>query len=801
MAEVAYKTASEVIAILANENARIAGMTAAQAAVAYGYTKTVSGLYMKAIIETAAVQAATASSAAAASTAIATTTTTSGCTVALATTSTGTLQAVGVASVALPVASCMAAAASGYLVGNAIYENNSEFLDQLMFPIYDFITGQDVTSTLYNDVPTTVMLFDENGNTFLDYRILDNTKAFLDAKNAEGSVGEVVSSDFGRYNSPLNILTAIDDNITHPLTTTAPDGVSLGSSLRYVLAPSQSEVKMVYFTVSSHHAVILASTQPFSANISTSIASSGTAVTTNNQNGKTYYSKMYMTAISYATTTLAKGIVKSSHQLYQLPGGTWDWIPQNELAYIMLYGVINQTGGLPSAISKYIPGTSPEPLTFPEEVPAWKPVIVPKTAPTETPVPEKFPDEDPDPERITPYIPPFQPQPTKVPIKKPDEETQPKPFVPPVPNLNPGTSPAPYPQPDPNLDPSTSVNPPVSTPTTPQVPVNPTPTPDTGTGGTPGTPILPPPFTGGATGLLHVYNPTPAQIDEFGAWLWTTFSGTLIETLSKLFNNPMDAVIGLHEIYCPPTTGDTTTIRAGYLDSGVASRLVSNRYVSISCGAVGVPEYWNNYLDYTPYTKAYCYLPFIGIVELNADDIIGHGVEITYKVDTYNGSCIALITTSRQGSAETVTYQFSGNCAVTVPITSGVMSAAQSALIGLATGALTATGVGAGAGAAVAASGLAKGAVAKNSVQHSGSFGSSYGAMGIKVPYLIIKRPKQVEVLGYNETYGYPAHKRVTISSCQGFLKAIEVEVISPTATEEEKKLIEEMLKSGIYVN
>ena len=263
----------------------------------------------------------------------------------------------------------------------------------------------------------------------------------------------------------------------------------------------------------------------------------------------------------------------------------------------------------------------------------------------------------------------------------------------------------------------------------------------------------------------------------------------------------MDAVIGLHEIYCTPTTGSDTTIRAGYLDSGVASRLVSNRYVSISCGAVGVPEYWNNYLDYTPYTKAYCYLPFIGIVELNADDIIGHGVEITYKVDTYNGSCIALITTSRQGSAENVTYQFSGNCSVTVPITSGVMSAAQSTLIGLATGALAATGVGAGAGAAIAASGVAKGAVAKNSVQHSGSFGSSYGAMGIKTPYLIIKRPKQVEVLGYNETYGYPAHKRVTISLCHGFLKAIEVEVISPTATEEEKKLIEEMIKSGIYVN
>lgn len=791
MAEVAYKTASDVIAILANENARIAGMTAAQAAVAYGYTKTVSGLYMKAIIETAAVQAATASSAAVASTAIATTTTTSGCTVALATTSTGTLQAVGVASVALPVASCMAAAAGGYLVGNAIYENNSDFLDKLMFPLYDFITGQDVTSTLYEDVPTTPMLFDVNGNTFLDQRILDSTKAFLDLKYVEP-----VSN---------NLITTAGTNCSFPIIFS---GLSIGSvKVSAGITVNVTSKNGAVYLVTCLSPVDATGRVTFQIYLVSDKYFNGTVVVdgikyyagTGNYAGTYYYGTVVGGYRPESPTTEFDGGFPLS-AIQKNPANQWE-IGFAELAHAVFKGEHTSSGGLPSEITKYIPGTSPEPLTFPEEVPAWKPVIVPKTAPTETPEPRRTPDDDPDPERITPYIPPFQPQPTKVPIKKPDVETKPKPFVPQVPNLNPGTSPSPYPQPDPNLDPSTTVNPPVTTPTTPQVPVNPTPTPDSGTGGTPGTPILPPIFSEGATGLLHVYNPTPAQIDEFGAWLWTTFSGTLIETLSKLFNNPMDAVIGLHEIYCTPTTGNDTTIRAGYLDSGVTSRLVSNRYVSISCGAVGVPEYWNNYLDYTPYTKAYCYLPFIGIVELNADDIIGHGVEITYKVDTYNGSCIALITTSRQGSAETVTYQFSGNCAVTVPITSGVMSAAQSALIGLATGALTATGVGAGAGAAVAASGIAKGAVAKNSVQHSGSFGSSYGAMGIKIPYLIIKRPKQVVVPGYNETYGYPAHKRVTISSCQGFLKAIEVEVISPTATEEEKKLIEEMLKSGIYVN
>jgi hypothetical protein len=255
-------------------------------------------------------------------------------------------------------------------------------------------------------------------------------------------------------------------------------------------------------------------------------------------------------------------------------------------------------------------------------------------------------------------------------------------------------------------------------------------------------------------------------------------------------------------------------IRAGFLDSGVASQLVSSRYKEIKCGAVSVPEYWGNYLDYSPYTKSYCYLPFIGIVELNTDDIVGSGVEITYRVDTYNGSCIALITTAKPNSAESVTYQFEGNCAVSVPITSGMMTALQNGLMGIATTALsagtTAAVTAATGGTALPATVLAgtiaagatkQGLTSKNQVQYSGSFGSSFGAMGLKIPFLIIKRPKQKVVYGYNENYGYPAHKMVLLSTCSGYLKAIEVNVVSSTATEAEKKMIEQCLKSGVFVD
>jgi hypothetical protein len=460
---------------------------------------------------------------------------------------------------------------------------------------------------------------------------------------------------------------------------------------------------------------------------------------------------------------------------------------------------------LPGPISIYTPATPANtPITDPNGK-TWTEIYLPSTSPTEMPNGEPVPTTPVDPSRISPYIPPSQPQPADVPLVIPDT-TPANPII--IPNPEPNTSIAPYPASNPAVDPSQ-----LAEPVTPPGAEN---LPEPVNSGSPSLPLLPlVPSPSAAKGLLHVYNPTPAQVDLFGEWLWTTFSGDIIDTIAKLFNNPMDAVIGLHELYCTPAISEAdVNIRAGFLDSNVPSRLVTARYKEIKCGAISVPEYWGNYLDYSPYTKSYCYLPFIGIVELNTDDIVGSGVEITYRIDTYNGSCIALITTAKANSAESVTYQFEGNCAVTVPITSGMMTSVQNALIGIATTALSAgvtaavtvatggTALPAAAMLGTVAAGASKqGLTSKNQVQYSGSFGSSFGAMGIKIPFLIIKRPRQKVVYGYNENYGYPAHKMVLLSTCTGYLKAIEVNVVSSTATEAEKKMIQECLKTGVFVD
>lgn len=433
------------------------------------------------------------------------------------------------------------------------------------------------------------------------------------------------------------------------------------------------------------------------------------------------------------------------------------------------------------------PDDQPWPIPWPEEVPY--PIPYPYPEPSPNPYPNPYTPEDPD-RQIDPYIDPW-----------------PYPYPNPYPNPNPNPTPNPY------DDPSQPSPYPVDRPYPwPDEPLNPYPTPPSGEPTTPSPPIIPLPFSS-TTGLISVYHPTQSELLAFAQWLWVTWDDA---SIAKVWNNPFDGIITLFELYCTPTDVGRKNIRSGFLDSGVSSETIS-RYTEIDCGSIGVPEYFGNYFDYSPYSKCHIYLPFIGIVELNVDHIVGHGVNVTYRIDEYNGSCIAMITCAKSTEVNgsrvdynAVNYQFSGNCAVELPIAGGSQAAIKAGLMEAAAwgigsvigGVLTGTSLkGIEAGLAYGAASAVRSVVsAKSSVQHSGSFGSSYGAMGAKIPYLIVTRPKQIQVPNYNELYGYQAHKMVRIEDCTGYLRCREVHVISATASDDEKAKIEELLKTGVYI-
>ncbi len=456
------------------------------------------------------------------------------------------------------------------------------------------------------------------------------------------------------------------------------------------------------------------------------------------------------------------------------------------------------------------PGTEPSwwpdeepwpesPQEWPDDVPWPLPPVWPFPWPDPLPYPWPFPYPEPSPD---PY-----PDPQK--IEEPHERVDP--IIDPWPKDWEDPFPYPDPTPDPYPDPSQPDPKPEPKPD-PQPTPPPYPTPPDGTIDPPVPPIIPLPFSS-TTGLISVYHPTQSELLAFANWLWVTWQDA---TIDKIWNNPFDGVISLFELYCTPTDVGRKNIRSGFLDSGVSSETIS-RYTEIDCGSIAVPEYFGNYLDYAPYSKCHIYLPFIGIVELNVDDVVGHGVNVTYKIDEYNGSCIAMVTVAKSTSVNgtdvdysTIMYQFSGNCAVELPLSGGSQAAIKAGMLEAAAWGLGSVigGIMSGGSPMSIGADLAYGAAsavhslvsAKSSVQHSGSFGASYGAMGCKKPFIIVTRPKQIQVPNYNELYGYQAHKMVKIDDCTGYLRCREVHVISPTASDEEKALIEQMLKEGVYV-
>lgn len=688
----------------------------------------------------------------------------------------GKISAGGILSLSLPTVAAAIAPVLGVGVGAALYASNPDLWEKISRKLLPFC---------WDNTEVVPAVVDEDGQVYLPKEMFD---AFQEILQEEGVGAESIT---GPGDEALNVPGPIN-------CTTIGVGSKLTTYSTVTNLTASSPVFATYYekyNAANNWEWTIASPSSFTIKLS---SDKSTNVYKSVINGLPVYHSS-STGYGYKNGGLPVSAPQKNGN-------------NENIAYAMVYGTALQKY-MPEGLSEWT-GTTPPDYTqravnvvknkdgasspyYPVTLPAGEPGVSnnPSTRPNPT-LPNPLPE-------LQPYIPTIV-QPWQYPeIIRPSEETITAPLPSPLlPELIIDTA----------VDPSLKYDPPKSPPITGVEDVLP---PTVSIGDTP-SPIFPIPGLSfpsivptSGSGLIHVYNPTPDEMIAFGHWLWVTYADASIQ---KLWNNPFDGVISAHELYATPSTDGRDNIRSGFLVCPTSAALVRQRYTQINCGSIVIPEWYNNYLDYAPYSKAHVYLPFIGIVELDVDDIVGHGINILYHVDAYNGSCIAQITVAKNDYTNTV-YQFSGNCAVDLPLAGGSQAAIRAGLIGAA-----ATGISSvvggiasllGGNIAGAVGGVSYGigsaitqAVSqKSSVQHSGTFGASYGAMGIKKPYIIIRRPIQKQVLNYNAEYGFPAHKRVVIGQCEGFLRVREVHVQSPTATVEERKRIDELLREGIIIN
>lgn len=296
-------------------------------------------------------------------------------------------------------------------------------------------------------------------------------------------------------------------------------------------------------------------------------------------------------------------------------------------------------------------------------------------------------------------------------------------------------------------------------------------------------------------GFSTIYVPTAADLHSLAGYLWS--GGLNLDTFLKLFANPMDSILGLSAVPVSlPGTYEPIYLGGQLLQGVTMPRYTGRTAVKVDMGTVTISERWGAYLDYDPYTEFSIYLPFVGIKNIKADDIMGKTVSLMYNIDILSGACVAYL----RPVGGSVLYEWAGQCAMQIPITGNnwdnIFSTAISTAVALG-GAMAAP-----ASAPMLAGSVASAAVqavaAKPRVERSGAVTGVTGFLGQLRPYIIRTIPNAYIPADQNRFIGYPAYINVDLAAVTGYNVVDSIHLEDVPATGAELEEIESILRGGV---
>ena len=266
----------------------------------------------------------------------------------------------------------------------------------------------------------------------------------------------------------------------------------------------------------------------------------------------------------------------------------------------------------------------------------------------------------------------------------------------------------------------------------------------------------------------------------------------------------MDYIVGLNAIPISASNVVASTIKIANLDTEITASYLSWYIEDIDFGEIALTEYFQTFMDYSPYTKLSVYIPYCGIVPLNVDNFMNDKISMKCRVDMLTGQFVVFISNS-VGVITTV----SGNCAYQLPVRANDYNRLVTSGLGLlggivGTAGALATGniplaIGAGIGTVGGLVATSQ-SMTKPDVTSKGSLGGNYGLLGNRTPYLIIQRPTISVPSDYGKTIGYMSRITAKLGDLTGFTVVEEIHLEHISATDDEKRLIETALKSGVIL-
>lgn len=311
------------------------------------------------------------------------------------------------------------------------------------------------------------------------------------------------------------------------------------------------------------------------------------------------------------------------------------------------------------------------------------------------------------------------------------------------------------------------------------------------------------------SGFINMYVCDSSKIQQLKNFLWNNES--ISPAIEKLYNNPIEAIIGLSILPVNPDLiqGTNENISMATIDTGINTKRISKDVVEFSLGTCKDTEaLYGDFVDFSE-TQIYLQLPFCdGLFEIDPRDFWGNTLRLFAKINLSTGDIIYFIKgkdRTQNSDIETIKYIFTGQCKIDIPFSGREGSLKNWAKtigggVAMVAGVATANPLIAAGGLAALASGSG-GALAPK-VQHGGNLGGSVAFLNIRYPRLIIKAPKIVSNKDFYKLAGKKSmySKKIGDLEGTGMNQFAFFKLSNLTCTDEEKKEIEGLLKEGVIL-
>lgn len=311
------------------------------------------------------------------------------------------------------------------------------------------------------------------------------------------------------------------------------------------------------------------------------------------------------------------------------------------------------------------------------------------------------------------------------------------------------------------------------------------------------------------TGIFNrTFAMNSANINKLADFLWNadeTIFKEVVNGLALLGGNPIDGLIDLRlypfDVAAKASQTGAQNIVVGRTDTKVTGIKINDYNAVLDLGSCSFYPYFNNFLDYEPFTSASLYIPYVGIVPISTANFMGKTISCKMVVDITTGSCTAVV------FADNIPIIYkNGNIGVEIPMSGTNSAEYASRIMGGLTSAATDLTLGAATGnpiqMATSVGGITDAAMATNNTIYN-TAGSSSPACGLWQPqncYFIINRPVPIVPDSYGHNVGYACNYQASLSSLSGFTCCYNTDINTIYATEEEKNEIVRLLGQGVYL-